>query len=64
MKDLELCITCIAFQLSPLGGGAMEKRPRENAVYVTGLPMDVTDEKLAELFGSIGVIKVRRNLQG
>ena len=41
----------------------MEKRPRENAVYVTGLPMDVTDEKLAELFGSIGVIKVR-NPQG
>ena len=41
----------------------MEKKPRENAVYVTGLPMDVTDEKLAELFGSIGVIKVR-NFKG
>ena len=36
----------------------MEKRPRENAVYVTGLSMDVSDEELAGLFGSIGVIKV------
>jgi len=41
-----------------LAGGPMEKKQREDAVYVTGLPDDVTTEKLAELFGSIGVIKV------
>ena len=36
----------------------MTKRTRENAVYITQLPQDVTEEKLGELFGSIGVIKV------
>lgn len=36
----------------------MTKKIRENAVYVTQLPQDVTVDKLAELFGSIGVIKV------
>lgn len=39
-------------------GGGMTKKIRENAVYITQLPPDVTMEKLAELFGSIGVIKV------
>ena len=36
----------------------MHKRTREDAVYITKLPQDVTMDKLAELFGSIGVIKV------
>ena len=36
----------------------MNKRTREDAVYITKLPPDVTMEQLAELFGSIGVIKV------
>lgn len=36
----------------------MEKKQRDDAVYVTGLPDDVTTDKLSELFGSIGVIKV------
>lgn len=44
--------------LSPAPWG--EKKTRDNAVYVTGLSQDVTEESLAELFGSIGVIKVRR----
>jgi len=42
----------------------MEKKQREDAVYVTGLPDDVTTEKLAELFGSIGVIKINRKTNG
>ena len=36
----------------------MTKRTRENAVYITQLPQDINEEKLSELFGSIGVIKV------
>ena len=40
------------------------KKTRENAVYVTGLASDVTEEKLSELFGSIGVIKVGLGFQG
>lgn len=36
----------------------MEKKIRENAVYISLLPDDVTEEKLGEVFGSIGVIKV------
>ncbi len=36
----------------------MEKKIRENAVYITLLPDDVTEEKIADHFGSIGVIKV------
>ena len=36
----------------------MIKRTRENAIYITQLPDDVNEEKLAELFGSIGLIKV------
>lgn len=38
--------------------GGMEKKIRENAVYISLLPEDTTEEKLAEHFGSIGVIKV------
>ncbi len=34
------------------------KKQRDNAIYVTGLALDVTESKLSELFGSIGVIKV------
>ena len=40
------------------GVGGMEKKVRENAVYISLLPDDTTEEKLAEYFGSIGVIKV------
>ena len=36
----------------------MTKKTRENAIYITQLPDDVTSEKMAELFGSIGMIKV------
>jgi len=36
----------------------MEKKIRDNAVYISSLPDDVTSEKIGELFGSIGVIKV------
>ena len=36
----------------------MNKRTREDAVYITKVPPDVTMEQMAELFGSIGVIKV------
>ena len=39
-------------------GGGMTKKIRENAIYITQLPPDVTTDKMAELFGSIGVIKV------
>lgn len=42
----------------PSLAGPMEKKQRDDAVYVTGLPDDVTTDKLSELFGSIGVIKV------
>lgn len=38
--------------------GQMEKKIRENAVYISLLPQDTAEEKLAEHFGSIGVIKV------
>ena len=58
MHELDFCVFFTTLVHPPGGGGAMEKKPRENAVYVTSLPMDVTEEKLAELFGSIGVIKV------
>lgn len=44
--------------LLPSLAGPMEKKQRDDAVYVTGLPDDVTTDKLSELFGSIGVIKV------
>ena len=36
----------------------MEKKIRDNAVYISCLPDDVTSDKIGELFGSIGVIKV------
>ena len=35
-----------------------EKRIREDAVYITNLTDEVSEEKMGELFGSIGVIKV------
>ena len=50
--------------LPPSLAGPMEKRQRDDAVYVTGLPDDVNTDKLSELFGSIGVIKVRGWLCG
>ena len=42
-----------------LGGPPVVKKQRDNAIYVTGLALDATESKLSELFGSIGVIKVR-----
>ena len=48
----------------PSLAGPMEKKQRDDAVYVTGLPDDVNTDKLSELFGSIGVIKVRGWLCG
>ena len=36
----------------------MEKKIRENAVYISFLPDDASEQKLGEHFGSIGVIKV------
>ena len=36
----------------------MEKKVRDNAVYISLLPDDVTEAQIQEIFGSIGVIKV------
>ena len=41
---------------NPPGG---EKKIRPNAIFVSGLAEDVTVEKMVDLFGSIGIIKVR-----
>ena len=47
------------------GGGPMgEKKIRPNAVYITCLPDDATEEKLIEVFGAIGVIKTNRKTGG
>lgn len=35
-----------------------ERKIRTDAVYISLLPDDITEEKLGEYFGSIGVIKV------
>ena len=35
-----------------------DKKIRTDAVYISLLPDDMTEEKLGEYFGSIGVIKV------
>lgn len=35
----------------------------EDTVYITNLPQDVTEEKLAEHFGSIGIIKIDKKLR-
>lgn len=44
---------------SGLGQGpAMVKRTRDDAVYVTGISFDTPIEKIQELFGSVGTIKV------
>lgn len=48
-------MTGIKFSCFP---GGFERRIREDAVYITQLPDGVTEEKIGELFGSIGVIKV------
>ena len=45
-----LCTLCVA--------GGMEKRQRADAVYITNLADDTTAESIADMFGSIGVIKV------
>ena len=41
-----------------------EKKIRPNAVYITCLPDDVTEQKLIEVFGAIGVIKTNRKTGG
>lgn len=41
-----------------------EKKIRPNAVYITCLPDDVTEEKLIEVFGAIGVIKTNKKTGG
>lgn len=35
----------------------------EDTIYITNLPQDVTEEKLAEHFGSIGIIKTDKKLR-
>lgn len=42
----------------------MEKKIRTNAVYITCLPDDVTDDKIAEVFGAIGMIKMSKKTGG
>ena len=42
----------------------MEKKIRPNAVYITCLPDDVTEEKITEVFGAIGIIKTNRKTGG
>jgi len=42
------------------GGGHQSQRPRvqvNDTIYISGLPQTVTEEALAERFGSIGIIK-------
>ena len=41
-----------------------EKKIRPNAVYITCLPDDVTEQKLIEVFGAIGVIKTNKRTGG
>lgn len=36
----------------------MEKKIRENAIYISQLPDNVSEEQIKEHFGSIGMIKV------
>lgn len=38
----------------------MDKKIRHDAVYISLLPDDVTEQKIGEYFGSIGVIKVNQ----
>ena len=42
----------------------MEKKIRTNAVYITCLPDDVTEDKITEVFGAIGMIKTSRKTGG
>ena len=42
----------------------MEKRTRTDAVYITCLPDDVTPERIAEVFGAIGMIKTNKKTGG
>jgi len=37
-------------------GGAADQQ--QDTVFVSGLPEDVTDDQIAEFFGSIGIIKI------
>ena len=56
------------FFISELGGGGpgngMEKKTRTNAVYITCLPDDVTEDKVTEVFGAIGMIKTSKKTGG
>ena len=42
----------------------MEKKTRTNAVYITCLPDDVTEDKITEVFGAIGMIKTSKKTGG
>ena len=48
--------------VSLIGGGgqdgSMIKKTRDDAVFVTGIPLDTTFENIRDIFGSIGNIKV------
>ena len=34
-----------------------EVDPNNDEVFITGLPLDITEQEIAEYFGQIGVIK-------
>jgi RNA-binding protein FUS len=38
--------------------------PNTDTVYVTGLPPNITEDDVAEYFGSIGVIKIDKKTRG
>ena len=61
MHELCVCVyVCVILNLPfCVCMAGMEKKVREDAVYITLLPDEVTAEKIGELFGSIGRIKVR-----
>ena len=44
------------------GNGDVQMELQQDTIFVQGLPDDVTEEGLAQHFGSIGVIKVSSNL--
>ena len=42
------------------GGSSAPAAENKDTVYVAGLPSDITDARLKELFGSIGIIKQKK----
>ena len=68
---LSVCFVCPDLLLryyyfSVIGrqGPSMVKRTRDDAVYVTGISFDTPIEKVQELFGSVGTIRVSRSIGG